>query len=117
MPAPLPSAFIQPRLPSPSAVLRLPRCPTTALYLVHHRDMMFLDARWQDRGYLLLQVLPSAAVVGRPDAHMDLVVYFSDLEVDDEPRRHHDGQRPDDRIHIDHVALTDVIALPIQLPT
>ena len=38
-----------------------------------------------DSGYLLLQVLPSAVLVGRSDAHIDLVVYFSDLEVDDEP--------------------------------
>ena len=80
MPAPLPSAFIQPACPA------RPRCCVCRVALlqpytfVHHRDMMFLDARWQDRGYLLLQVLPSAAL-GRPDAYIDLVVYFSDLEV------------------------------------
>jgi hypothetical protein len=34
---------------------------------------------------MLLEALPSAVLVERTDAHRDLVVYFNDLEVDDEP--------------------------------
>ena len=82
--------------------------------------MMFLDARWQDRGYLLLQVLPSAAVVGRRRrAHYTSLSISCDLELTMSPEQAiMMVSDPTIVSIIDHACYQpDVIALPIQLPT